>query len=50
MKEYVKERAISIANYIIRSNVTVRQTEKTFGVSKSMVSKVVTKWNGLDGW
>ena len=50
MKEYIEERAISIANYIIDSNATVRQTAKTFGVSKSTVHMVVTKWNGLDGW
>ena len=43
MKEYIEERAISIANYIIDSNATVRQTAKNFGVSKSTVHKVVTK-------
>ena len=42
MKEYIEERAISIANYIIESNATVRQTAKTFGVSKSTVHKDVT--------
>ena len=42
MKEYIEERAISIANYIIDSNATVRQTAKTFGVSKSTVHKDVT--------
>ncbi|MCI5953356.1 MAG: sporulation transcriptional regulator SpoIIID, partial [Lachnospiraceae bacterium] len=26
MKDYIEERAISIANYIIDSNATVRQT------------------------
>ncbi|MBQ4039208.1 MAG: sporulation transcriptional regulator SpoIIID, partial [Bacteroidaceae bacterium] len=26
MKEYIEERAISIANYIIDNNATVRQT------------------------
>ena len=46
MKEYIEERAISIANYIIDSNATVRQTAKNFGVSKSTVHTVVTKWNG----
>ena len=49
MKEYIEERAISIANYIIDSNATVRQTAKTFGVSKSTVHTVVTKWNGFGG-
>ena len=50
MKDYIEERAISIAHYIIDSNATVRQTAKTFGVSKSTVHMVVTKQNGLRGW
>lgn len=43
MKDYIEERAISIANYIIESNATVRQTAKAFGVSKSTVHKDVTE-------
>jgi len=42
MKEYIEERAIQIANYIIDENATVRQTAKRFGVSKSTVHKDVT--------
>ena len=42
MKEYIEERAVNIANYIIDCNATVRQTAKTFGVSKSTVHKDVT--------
>ena len=42
MKDYIEERAVSIANYIIDSNATVRQTAKAFGVSKSTVHKDVT--------
>ena len=42
MKEYIEERAVAIANYIIDHNATVRQTAKTFGVSKSTVHKDVT--------
>ena len=49
MKDYIEERAVSIANYIIDSNATVRQTAKAFGVSKSTVNMVVTKQNGLYG-
>ena len=49
MKDYIEERAISIANYIIESNATVRQTAKAFGVSKSTVHAVVTILNGLAG-
>lgn len=39
MKDYIEERAVNIANYIIESNATVRQTAKAFGVSKSTVHK-----------
>lgn len=39
MKDYIEERAISIANYIIDNNATVRQTAKKFGISKSTVHK-----------
>ena len=42
MKDYIEERAITIANYIIDHNATVRQTAKAFGVSKSTVHKDVT--------
>lgn len=42
MKDYIEERAVSIANYIIDNNATVRQTAKAFGVSKSTVHKDVT--------
>jgi len=42
LKEYIEERAISIANYIIDNNATVRQTAKEFGISKSTVHKDVT--------
>lgn len=42
MKDYIEERAINIAVYIINNNATVRQTAKAFGVSKSTVHKDVT--------
>lgn len=42
MKDYIEERAVEIANYIIREKATVRQTAKKFGVSKSTVHKDVT--------
>lgn len=42
MKDYIEERAIEIANFIIREKATVRQTAKKFGVSKSTVHKDVT--------
>lgn len=43
MKDYIEERAIQIANYIIDENATVRQTAKKFGVSKSTVHKDVAE-------
>ena len=42
MKDYIQERAINIANYIIENNATVRQTARQFGISKSTVHKDVT--------
>ena len=43
MKDYIEERAITIANFIIESSATVRQTAKQFGISKSTVHKDVTE-------
>ena len=42
MRDYIAERAIEIATYIITTNATVRQTAKKFGISKSTVHKDVT--------
>lgn len=42
MKDYIEERAVEIANYIVEEKATVRQTAKKFGVSKSTVHKDVT--------
>ena len=39
MKDYIEERAVEIAYYIIEHKATVRQTAKEFGVSKSTVHK-----------
>lgn len=43
MKDYIEERAIEIAKYIIKEQATVRQTANVFGVSKSTVHKDVTE-------
>lgn len=43
MRDYIEERVISIASYIIEHGTTVRQTAKDFGVSKSTVHIDVTK-------
>ena len=37
MKDYIEERAIEIANYIIEERTTVRQAAKRFGVRKSTI-------------
>ena len=43
MKDYIEERAVEIANYIIDTKATVRQAAVAFGVSKSTIHAVVTK-------
>ena len=43
MKNYIEERAVEIAAYIIENNTTVRQAAKHFGISKSTVHKDVTE-------
>ena len=43
MKAYIEERAVEVANFIITSNATVRETAKKFGISKSTVHKDVTE-------
>ena len=43
MKEYIEERVLLIAQYIIDNNATVRQAAKYFGVSKSTVHKDTTE-------
>ena len=43
MRAYVKTRCDLLADYIIRTGATVRDTAKVFGVSKSTVHKDVTE-------
>ena len=54
MKGYIEERAIKMAQYIVETKSTVRQTAKEFGISKSTVHMVVTIKNDgmvrLFGW
>lgn len=42
MKDYIEERAVEIANYIIENEATVRQAAKAFSVSKSTIHKDIT--------
>ena len=44
----IEERATKLAHYIIETKETVRSTAKIFGISKSIVHKDVTLWNGLE--
>lgn len=43
MKDYIEERAVELAEYIIENNATVRSTAKVFSLSKSSVHKDVTE-------
>ena len=43
MTEYIEERALAVAGYIIESNATVRQAARQFGISKSTVHKDITE-------
>ena len=39
VKDYIEERAVEIAGYIVETKATVRQAAKKFGISKSTVHK-----------
>ena len=41
MKDYIEERAVELAEYIIDNGATVRDAAKHFGISKSTVHKDV---------
>ena len=43
MKDYIEERAVEIAAYIIEEETTVRQAAGKFGVSKSTIHKDITE-------
>ena len=43
MKDYIEDRVIELANYIIDNNSTVRAAAKKFHISKSTVHKDVTE-------
>lgn len=43
LKDYIEERAVEVAEFIIENNATVRQAAKKFGISKSTVHTDVTK-------
>ena len=43
MKDYIEERVLEVAQYIIDSKATIRKTAKVFGVSKSTIHKDMTE-------
>jgi len=43
LKDYIEERAIELANYIVEEKTTVRSAAKEYGISKSTVHKDVTE-------
>jgi putative DeoR family transcriptional regulator, stage III sporulation protein D len=43
MKEYIEDRVLRIADYVLDNNATVRQAARAFGTSKSTVHTVVVK-------
>ncbi len=43
MQNYIRKRAVRVANHILLTSDTVRQTAKIFGISKSTVHKDVAE-------
>ena len=43
LKDYIEERVLALANYIIDNSATVRQTAKKYSVSKSTVHKDIVE-------
>lgn len=43
MKDYIEERALTLAQYIIENKTTVRDTAYAFNISKSTVHKDVAE-------
>ncbi|EQB89282.1 Stage III sporulation protein D [bioreactor metagenome] len=43
MKDYIEDRVLEVARYIIESQATIRKTASVFGVSKSTIHKDMTE-------
>jgi putative DeoR family transcriptional regulator (stage III sporulation protein D) len=43
LKDYIEDRVLEVAKYIIGSKATIRRTAKVFGVSKSTIHKDMTE-------
>ena len=50
MKDYIEERAIELAEFIVKNKATVRSAAKQFNISKSTVHTVLSICVGLYGW
>ena len=42
MKQYIEERVLSVADYIINNRATIREAAKVFYVSKATIQKDIT--------
>lgn len=43
MQNYIRKRSVKVAQHILQTSQTVRQTAEVFGISKSTVHKDVTE-------
>ena len=43
LKDYIEERVVNLARYIVENQATVREAAKKFGISKSTVHKDLTE-------
>jgi len=43
LKDYIEDRVLEVAKYIIESEATIRKTASVFGVSKSTIHKDMTE-------
>jgi len=43
MKNYIEQRVLEIAKFMLKNNATVRECAKRFGISKSTVHKDITE-------
>jgi putative DeoR family transcriptional regulator (stage III sporulation protein D) len=43
LKDYIEDRVLEVAKYIIDSQATIRKTASVFGVSKSTIHKDMTE-------
>ncbi len=43
MKDYISDKVITLAEYIVENKATVRKAAKKFGISKSTVHTVVIR-------